>query len=111
MEFVTVQLAEPASGYLEYECAVLGYDERAPGIASLLLRLRAGGQEAAEVQEAVDYQPDVIGETRFVHVETFNDKLLTGSLLNLIKVVVTFKCQCPCILLQKEYTPQINIIN
>ena len=43
------QLAEPATAQLEHECSLLGEDGRASGVAPLTLRLRAGGQETAEV--------------------------------------------------------------
>jgi len=61
--------AEPALGRPEHECAILGQDVRSPRVASLTLRLSAGDHEGAEVQIAVDHQPDVVREARRVHDE------------------------------------------
>ena len=68
VELVVGHVAKPATGRLEHKRALLGEDERALGVVLLTLRLHAGGKEAAVVQEAVDHQPDILGEEHLVHL-------------------------------------------
>ena len=68
-ELDVAHAAEPALGRPEHECAILGQQVRSPRVASLTLGLSAGDHEGAEVQIAVDHQPDVVREACHVHDE------------------------------------------